>query len=121
MSTLVFDTAIAKSMTWMSGTTKCESSFKKFAHVLGYKFQNHPPIGHRMHNERPNRDQLMSDMYSPGGIPRKLENLLPFYGLLVCIFHSFIAPSGGNNDALTSPLCNLLILAKLNIPLCFVC
>ena len=31
---------------------------------------------------------------------------------LFCIFRSFIAPSGGNNDALTSPLCNLLILAK---------
>ena len=54
----------------------------------------------------------MGDMYSPGGIPGKLENLLPFYNLLVRIFRSCIASSGGKNDALTSPLCNLLILAK---------
>ena len=54
----------------------------------------------------------MSDMYSPGRIPGKLENILPLYGQLVRIFRSFIALSGVNNDALTSPLCNLLILAK---------
>ena len=112
MSTLVFDTDISKSMTWMSGTTRCESTFKRFAAALGYKYQGHPAIGHRMHNEKTNRDHLMSEMYTPGGIPGKLENLLPFYGQLVRIFRPFIAPSGGNNDALTSPLCNLLILAK---------
>ena len=112
MSTVYIFDDIAKTMTWMSGTTRVESTFDRFAQVLGYTYQDYPPIGHRMHDEKPSRDQLMSDMYYPGGIPGKLENLLPFYSLLVRIFRSFIAPSGGNNDALTSPLCNLLILAK---------
>ena len=54
----------------------------------------------------------MADMYGTRGTIGKVEGLLPFYGQLVCLFRSFIALSGGNNDALTSPLVNLLVLAK---------
>ena len=86
MSTLVIGTDLNNTMKWMSGTHYCESTFKRFSRVLGYKYQSHPPIGHHMHDERPNRDQLMSDMYSPGGIPGKLEHLLPLYSRLVRIF-----------------------------------
>ena len=80
MSTLVIGTDTPKTMKWMSGTHYCESTFKRFARVLGYKYQGHPPIGYRMHEERTNRDQLMEDMYYPTGIPGKIEGLLPFYG-----------------------------------------
>ena len=62
--------------------------------------------------EKPECEKLMADMYSPTGIIGKVEGLLPFYGQLVRLFRSFIAPSGGNNDALTSPLVNFLVLAK---------
>ena len=54
----------------------------------------------------------MRDLYGPGGQIGKIEGLLPIYDQLVRIFRSNIAPSGGNNDAITSPLVNLLCLAK---------
>lgn len=113
MSTLVITDDPQRRMIWISGTTRAESDFHRFAQVLGYTFLDGlRSQSHRMHDERPYRDRLMGDMYYPGGIPGKLEGLKPFYSLLVRIFRSFLAPSGGNNDNLTSPLCNLLILAK---------
>ena len=113
MSTLVIDEDVHTTMKWISGTDYCEAPFKRLIEELGYNFQTHPPIGHRMHDvERPEREKLMADMYSQHGVIGKVEGLLPFYGQLVRLFRSFIASSGGNNDALTSPLVNLLVLAK---------
>ena len=43
MSTLLIDTDVAKTMKWMSGTQYCESTFKRFARILGYRYQGHPP------------------------------------------------------------------------------
>ena len=112
MSTLVVANDPYKTLKWMSGSSYCHAPFSKLIEGIGYQFQDHPPIGHRMHDERPSREKLMADMYAPGGTIGKVEGLLPFYGQLVRLFRSFIFPSGGNNDALTSPLVHLLVLAK---------
>ena len=55
-STLVIEDDIHKTLKWMTGTTVCESSFTKFATILGYSFRGHPPLGHRMHStDKPTR------------------------------------------------------------------
>jgi len=112
MSTLVISTDPYKTLKWMSGTSFCQAPFKALIEGVGYNFQDTPAIGHRMHVDKPSRDTLMAGMYSPGGVIGKVEGLFPLYGQLVRLFRSFLAPSGGNNDALTSPLVNLLVLAK---------
>ena len=113
-STLVIrESSVAKEMKWMSGTIYCESTFKKFGAVLGYKYREDPAVGHRMHDfERTNKNIVMKKMYGPKGIIGEKKGLLPLYDQLVTTLRFNIAPSGGNNDAITSPLVNLLCLAE---------
>ena len=113
-STLVIrESSVAKEMKWMSGTIYCESTFKKFGAVLGYKYREDPAVGHRMHDfERTNKNIVMKKMYAPKGIIGEKKGLLPLYDQLVTTLRFNIAPSGGNNDAITSPLVNLLCLAE---------
>ena len=112
-ATLVIEDDDVKTLKWMSGTTFCKSTFKKFGTILGYGFRGHPPLGHRMHSiEAPNKNTCMTNMYGPSGQIGKIEGLLPIYDQLVRIFRSNIALSGGNNDAMTSSLINLLCLAQ---------
>ena len=54
----------------------------------------------------------MKKMYAPKGIIGEKKGLLPLYDQLVTTLRFNIAPSGGNNDAITSPLVNLLCLAE---------
>ena len=54
----------------------------------------------------------MKDLYGAGAVVGKNKGLLPVYDQLMIIFRSTIAPSGGNNDNLVTPLANQLRLAK---------
>jgi hypothetical protein len=96
----------------MTGTRYCESSFTRFAAVLGYPFAGPTnPVGHRIHTPLPVNKNLLCDLYGPNGVPSQVAGLLPLYDLLVRIFRENIAPSGGNNDAIISSLVDLLIFA----------
>jgi hypothetical protein len=97
---------------WMTGTHYCESSFTRFAALLGYPFDGPTtPIGHRIHTPLPVNKNLLYDLYGPKGVPSQVAGLLPLYDLLVHIFRENIAPSGGNNDAIRTSSVDLLIFA----------
>jgi hypothetical protein len=109
-ATLAFTADDDRTFKWMTGTRYCESSFTRFASLLGFPF-NGPmnPIGHRIHTLLPVNKNLLYDLYGPNGVPGQAAGLLPLYDLLVRIFRENIAPSGGNNDAIRSSLVDLLI------------
>jgi hypothetical protein len=97
---------------WMTGTCYCESSFTRFAALLGYPFGGPTnPVGHRIHSPLLVDKNQLCDLYGPKGIVGEVAGLLPLYDLLVCIFRENIAPSGGNNDAVRGSLVDLLIFA----------
>jgi hypothetical protein len=97
---------------WMTGTRYCESSFTRFAAMLGYPFGGSTiPVGHRIHSPLPVDKNQLCDLYGPKGIVGEVAGLLPLYDLLVRIFRENIAPSGGNNDAVRGSLVDLLIFA----------
>jgi hypothetical protein len=97
---------------WMTGTYYYESSFTRFAALLGYPFDGPTnPVGHRIHSPLPVDKNQLSDLYGPKGIVGEVVVLLPLYDLLVHIFRENIAPSGGNNDAVHGSLVDLLIFA----------
>ena len=61
---------------------------------------------------------MLDDLYEYGYPVGMTAGLLPIYAQLVLIFRDNIAPSGGNNDAVTPPnraYAALAIPAKLRI------
>jgi hypothetical protein len=97
---------------WMTGTRYCESTFTRFAAVLGYPFDGPTnPVGHRIHSPLPVDKEQFSALYGPKGTVGEVAGLLPLYDLLVRVFRENIAPSGGNNDAICGSLVDLLIFA----------
>jgi hypothetical protein len=110
--TLSFTGDDERTFKWMTGTRYCDSTFTRFAAVLGYPFDGPTnPVGHRIHSSIPADKEQLSDMYGPKGIVGEVARLLPLYDLLVCIFRENIAPSGGNNNAIRGSLLDLLIYA----------
>ena len=65
-----------------------------------------------MHMIEPLNKNLLKDLYGVGVVVGKNKGLLPLYDQLMIMFRSTIAPSGGNNDNLVTPLANLLHPAK---------
>jgi hypothetical protein len=96
---------------WMTGTRYYESTFTRFAALLGYPYDGPNPVGHRIHSPIPAVKELLSDLYGPKGIVGEIAGLLPLYDLLVSIFRENIAPSGVNNDAIRASLVDLLLYA----------
>ena len=99
-STVVFDTAPIRGMTWMSGPHKLSADFHEFADLLGYPFEGDTnPQGERMHIAGINYDKNeMAELYAAGGIIGTSSGLLPQYDILLRLFRHTIAPSAGNND-----------------------
>jgi hypothetical protein len=96
----------------MIGTRYCESSFTRFAVLLGYPFDGPMNlVGHRIHSPLPIDKEQLSDLYGPKGTVGEVAGLLSLYDLLVRIFRENIAPSGGNNDAICASLVDLLTYA----------
>jgi hypothetical protein len=64
----------------MIGTRYCESSFTRFAALLGYPF-NGPtnPVGHHIHSPLLVDKNQLSDLYGPKGIVGEVAGLLPLY------------------------------------------
>jgi hypothetical protein len=111
-ATVAFTGDDDRTFKWMTGTRYYESSFTRFASLLGYPFDGPTnPVGHRIHTPLPVNHNLLCDLYGPKGNPGHVAGLLPLYDLLVRIFRENIAPSGGNNDAIRSSLVDLLIYA----------
>jgi hypothetical protein len=111
-ATLAFTGDDDRMFKWMTGTRYCESSFTRFAALLGYPFDGPTnPVGHRIHTPLPVNKNQLSGLYGPKGIIGEVAGLLPLYDLLVHIFRENIAPSGGNNDAIRGSLVDLLIFA----------
>jgi hypothetical protein len=111
-ATLAFTGDDDRTFKWMTGTRYCESSFTRFAALLGYPFDGPTnPVGHRIHTPLLVNKNPLYDLYGPKGIPGQVAGLLPLYDILVRIFRENIAPSGGNNDAIRSSLVDLLIFA----------
>jgi hypothetical protein len=111
-ATLSFTGDDERTFKWMTGTRYYESTFTRFAAVLGYPFDGPTnPVGHRIHSLIPVDKEQLSDLYGPKGIVGEVVGLLPLYDLLVHIFRENIALSGGNNDAIRGSLVDLLIYA----------
>jgi hypothetical protein len=96
---------------WMTGTHYYETTFTRFAALLGYPFDGPNHVGHRIHSPTPADKEPLSDSYGPKGTVGEIARLLPLYDLLVRIFWENIAPSGGNNDAIHASLVDLLLYA----------
>jgi hypothetical protein len=92
---------------WMTGTRYCESTFTRFAILLGYPFDDPNPVGHHIHSLTPADKELLSDLDGPKGTVGEIA----LYDLLVRIFQENIAPSGGNNDSIRASLVDLLLYA----------
>jgi hypothetical protein len=68
---------------WMTRTCYCESSFTRFAALLGYPF-NGPtnPVGHRIHTPLPVDKNQLCDLYGPKGT---VGELLGFSLYMICL------------------------------------
>jgi hypothetical protein len=65
-ATLSFTGDDERTFKWMTGTRYCESTFTRFATVLGYPFDgptNH--VGHRIHSPIPADKEQLSALYGP--------------------------------------------------------
>ena len=111
-ATLVMCGDDARTLKWMTGSTKCVANFFDFAAVLGYEFDGSTAMGHRLHSPDKPDKSMMANMYGQDGVIGTITGLLPLYDQLVRIFRENIAPSGGNNDVVRSSLVNLLLLAQ---------
>lgn len=111
-ATLVIKGDSKKTIKWMTCESFCESNFEEFAKVLGYKFDGDNPQGYRMHHPYKLNKKQTVHLYGEGATPGNSRDLLPLYDVLVRILRENIAPSGGNNDNVVTPLCNLLLHAN---------
>jgi hypothetical protein len=107
-ATLSFTSDDEGTFKWMTRTRYCESTFTRFASLLGYPYGGRTPVGHRIHSPVPADKELLIDLYGPKGVVGEIYGLLPLYDLLVRIFWENIAPSGGNNDTIRASLVDLI-------------
>jgi hypothetical protein len=85
-ATLTMGTDDEKTLKWMTGTRYCESTFTRFAALLGYPFDGPRPVGHRIHSPTSANKELLSDFYGPKGKVGTITEHLPLYNFLVRIF-----------------------------------
>jgi hypothetical protein len=98
----------AKTIKWMTGSTPCQSNFHNWATLLGYPFDGHRPCGARFQAPVSSDKTKLEGLYGEDGIVGTITGLLPVYDQLVTLLRDFIAPSGGNNDAIRSQFVELL-------------
>ncbi|KAK1681913.1 hypothetical protein QYE76_042761 [Lolium multiflorum] len=106
-ATLAFKTDEDRTMEWMTGSTHCSASLRRFAGILGVPAEG----GRRLHEpQKPDKDVLF-DLYTSAGKIGSTKGLLPIYSQLLRFFRATISPSGGNNDALRGALVSLMHLS----------
>ncbi|KAK1694085.1 hypothetical protein QYE76_010782, partial [Lolium multiflorum] len=96
-----------RTMEWMSSSTHCSATLRRFAAILGVPAEG----GRCLHGpQKPDKDVLF-DLYTSAGKVGSSKGLLPIYSQLLRFFRATISPSGGNNDALRGALVNLMHLS----------
>ena len=79
-STVVFCKDEPMTIKWMTGLEYCESTWPKFAEILGYEIG----VGRRLHSAAADHDKnQMDELYGANGIPGTTTGLLPLYAKLV--------------------------------------
>ncbi|KAK1646908.1 hypothetical protein QYE76_064713 [Lolium multiflorum] len=96
-----------RTMEWMSGSTYCSATLRRFGAILGVPVEE----GRRLHGPQRADKNAMFDLYTSAGKVGTTKGLLPIYGQLLRFFRSTIAPSGGNNDAIRGSLVDLMCLS----------
>ncbi|KAK1651096.1 hypothetical protein QYE76_068901 [Lolium multiflorum] len=96
-----------RTMEWMTGSTHCSATLRRFAGILGVPAEG----GRCLHGpQKPDKDVLF-DLYTSAGKIGSTKGLLPIYSQLLRFFRATISPSGGNNDALRGALVSLMHLS----------
>ncbi|KAK1681749.1 hypothetical protein QYE76_042597 [Lolium multiflorum] len=106
-ATLAIKKDVDRTMEWMSGSTHCSATLRRFAAILGVPAEE----GRRLHGPQRADKNAMFDLYTSAGKVGTTKGLLPIYGQLLRFFRSTIAPSGGNNDAIRGSLVDLMCLS----------
>jgi hypothetical protein len=96
-----------RTMEWMSGSTHCTATLRRFAAILGVPAEG----GRRLHGPQKADKNALFDLYTSAGKVGETKGLLSIYSQLLRFFRSTIAPSGGNNDALRGTLVDLMYLS----------
>ncbi|KAK1697011.1 hypothetical protein QYE76_013708 [Lolium multiflorum] len=105
-ATLAFKKDEDHTMEWMSGSTHCEATLRRFAAILGLLEEG----GIRLHGpQKTDKNVLLTSMAHRSGWIAK--GLLPIYSQVLRFLRATIAPSGGNNDALRGALVDLMHLS----------
>ncbi|KAK1665796.1 hypothetical protein QYE76_053955, partial [Lolium multiflorum] len=105
--TLAIKKDVDRTMEWMSGSTHCSATLRRFAAILGVPAEG----GRRLHGPQRADKNALFDLYTSAGKVGTTKGLLPIYGQLLRFFLSTIAPSGGNNDAIRGSLVDLMYLS----------
>ena len=108
-STVVFTSDENMKIKWMTGLQYCESTWARFAELLGYEIG----AGRRLHGVGADHNKSkLADLYGPQCDLGSTTGLLPLYAKLVRLLRDSLVPSGGNNDAIRTSLVELLSLAQ---------
>ncbi|KAK1605328.1 hypothetical protein QYE76_029001 [Lolium multiflorum] len=103
-ATLAFKKDEDRTMEWMSGSTHCVATLRRFAAILGLPEEG----GIRLHGPQKTDKNVLYHLYDSSGVIGSTKGLLPIYGQVLRFLRATIAPSGGNNDALRGALVDLL-------------
>ncbi|KAK1684750.1 hypothetical protein QYE76_045598, partial [Lolium multiflorum] len=95
-ATLAFKKDAERTMEWMTGSTHCRATLRRFASILGVSMGG----SHRLHGPQKTGKMVLFDLYDSNGTVGSTKGLLPIYSQLLRFFRATIAPSGGNNDAI---------------------
>ncbi|KAK1667563.1 hypothetical protein QYE76_055722 [Lolium multiflorum] len=96
-----------RTMEWMTGSTHCSATLRRFAGILGVPVDG----GRRLHGPQQTDKNALVDLYTSAGKIGFAKGLLPIYSQLLRFFRATICPSGGNNDALRGALVDLMHLS----------
>ncbi|KAK1696879.1 hypothetical protein QYE76_013576 [Lolium multiflorum] len=96
-----------RTMEWMTGSTHCSATLRRFAGILGVPVDE----GRCLHGPQQTDKNALVDLYTSAGKIGFAKGLLPIYSQLLRFFRATIFPSGGNNDALRGALVDLMHLS----------
>ncbi|KAK1684263.1 hypothetical protein QYE76_045111 [Lolium multiflorum] len=96
-----------RTMEWMSGSTHCSATLRRFAGILGVPIDE----GRRLHGPQQTDKNALANLYTSAGRIGYTKGLLLIYSQLLRFFRATICPSGGNNDAIRGVLVDLMHLS----------
>ncbi|KAK1649256.1 hypothetical protein QYE76_067061 [Lolium multiflorum] len=106
-ATLAFKKDDERTMEWMSGSTHCEATLRRFASILALPAEG----GLRLHGPQKTDKNVLFDLYDSSGAVGYTKGLLPIYSQVLRFFRATIAPIGGYNDAIRGALVDLMHLS----------